>query len=130
MRSAAAGGFYFLAGFGVGFLLAPLRLFVLAPRIGEAWATAAESVALLTALWFAAGWIVRRCAVQGVAARLAMGLVGLALLLAAEIALGAVWRGLDLAGFKARFATPAGMIYGAALLVFALMPLAVARRVP
>jgi len=122
-----AGGLYFLGAFAIGFALAPLRILVIAPRIGEAWATAMESVVLLSALWFLAGWIVRRFAVASIGGRIAMGLLGLALLLAAEIALGAVWTGQDLPAFLARFATPAGMIYGAALIAYALFPLAVRR---
>lgn len=127
MRVIVAGGLYFLAAFAIGFALAPLRILVLAPRIGEAGATAVESVFLLTAVWFAAGWIVRRFALVRIGARATAGLVGLILLLGAEIALGAVWRGLTLGGFLTRFATPAGMVYGAALAIFALMPLVVAR---
>ncbi|MBI1187636.1 MAG: hypothetical protein GC206_09975 [Alphaproteobacteria bacterium] len=127
MRTLWAGGLYFAAAFAIGFALAPVRVLVLAPRIGEAWATAAESAVLLAALWFAARWIVRRFALNSAGARLAMGAIGLLLLLAAEIALGAAWRGLDVAAFLARFAAPAGMVYGAALVAFALMPLAASR---
>jgi hypothetical protein len=127
MRVVVAGGLYFLAAFAIGFALAPLRILVLAPRIGEAGATVVESVVLLTALWFAAGWIVRRFALARIGARTSAGLVGVTLLLGAEIALGAVWRGLTFGDFLARFATPAGMVYGAALTIFALMPLAAGR---
>ena len=53
-RSSIAGAAYFLAVFAAGFLLAPIRQFVLVPRIGEVAAVLLEAPLMLAAIWWAA----------------------------------------------------------------------------
>ena len=46
---------YFLTVFGAGFLLGPIRIFLLVPKIGVRAAELIEMPIMLTAIYFAAG---------------------------------------------------------------------------
>jgi hypothetical protein len=117
-----AGLVYGAALFACGFLLAPLRILVLEPRIGALAAVLVEAVPLLLAMALLAPWAARRQRVApGRRARAAMGAVGVAVLLACESAL-ALARG-GLAAWIAGFATPAGLAGLALLAAVAVMPL-------
>jgi hypothetical protein len=78
----AFGGLAFLGGA----ILGPVREVVLAPRLGGIPAAWAEAVAMAAWLWLAAGIALRHPA--PIAARARMALVALAVVLAAEAALG------------------------------------------
>ena len=118
-----AGITYALLMFALGFVLGPIREFLLAPWIGPVAATLAEAVPMV----FAMAWLAPRIA-HGMelaprsAARIAMGAVALVLLLLAEMLLTRALRGLGPAGWIARYGTPEGMIGVALLLAFATMP--------
>ena len=129
MKSLKAGALYFVLVFGAGFVLGPIRILWLAPRVGERAAELIEEPIMLAVIFLAARWITRRLAVPAAAgARLAMGFAGLALLLAAEFSLVLGLRGLTLADYFAQRDPVAGAVYYAMLGVFALMPLLLARR--
>ncbi len=123
MKQTLAGITYALLMFALGFVLGPIREFLLAPRLGPVIATLIESVPML----FAMAWLAPRIA-HGMelpprsAARLVMGAVALVLLLLAEMLLTRALRGLGPAGWIARYGTPEGMIGGALFLAFAAMP--------
>jgi hypothetical protein len=124
-RLAAAlppGALYFAACFAAGAVLGPLRVLLLEPRLGMAASVALEAPLMLAVAALSARAVLRRW--PGVSP-LAVGVVGLTLLLAAEAALAAAlarpspfdpprllaeWLGL---GLK---------------LAFALMPALLARR--
>ena len=129
MRTLKAGVLYFLAVFGAGFLLGPLRILWLAPRVGERLAELMEMPVMLTVVFFAARWLVRRFAVApAMGHRLAMGGTGLALLVAAELLLVLRLRGMSVADYVASRDPVSGTAYAASLLLFALMPLLVRPR--
>ena len=124
----AAGALWFAVMFGLGFLLGPIRLFVLEPWLGATGAVLVEAVPMLGAMWWLAPWVARICAVPATPrARLGMGGVGLLLLLLAETAMAALLRGRGPVLWLERAATPDGQVYFALLAAFALMPLLRAR---
>lgn len=113
---------YVLAAFGLGFLLGPLREFLLMPAIGRVPALLVELPLLLGFCAWIAPRLLRRCAIPPGLARLRLGLAALALLLALEFVTGVALRGWDLREWLAGFATPAGLVTLTAYLLFALIP--------
>ena len=110
-------------GFVIGGLLGPLREALLAPRIGGLAAAWAEAAVMAPLLWFGAGLILAEAggsgagtgrgfwppsalpppmpARIGTGARLAIGLIALLVVLAAEAALAALFAATGLAGRRA-----------------------------
>jgi hypothetical protein len=113
---------YVLAAFGMGFMLGPLREFVLAPRLGRLPALLVELPVMLGFCGWIAPRIIRRCAIPPGPARLRMGFAALALLLALEFLTGAALRGWTLREWLAEFATPPGLVTLLAYMLFALIP--------
>jgi hypothetical protein len=111
MRTPKAGLIYFLLVFAVGWVLGPIRELWAVPRFGRITALLFEAVIMLIGMFLAARWVMRRFNVpQTLGSTMAMGLVALAILPAAEIA-GIVWvRGLSLKEYLASFATAPGII--------------------
>ena len=117
---------YFVAVFAVGFALGALRVTLVVPALGERIAELAEMPFMIAASVLFAWQFVRRWRL-GVGAALAGGVLALALLLGAELAL-VVARGLTLEQYIARRDPVAGAAYVAALVVFMLAPAVVAWR--
>jgi hypothetical protein len=119
---------YFLAVFGAGFALGPIRVLWLEPRLGVVAATLCEAPFLLFAMIAAAYWIPRIVSISaGTGAMLAMGLGALALQQAADFIVGTALRGISATDQWARLASPEGAIYAVLLVLFALMPAVVNR---
>lgn len=117
-----AGIVYGAAAFGCGFLLGPLRVLVLEPRLGPLGAVAVEAVPMLLALALLAPWIARGHGLgDDRSVRLRMGLWALALVLVLEVLLSIVLGRLG--AWVAGFATAAGLVGLALLGALALMPL-------
>jgi hypothetical protein len=126
MRSAAASALYFVLVFGAGFLLGPIRMFWLEPRLGKPVAVLCEMPFLLAVMVLAARWLPGKTAMPGGRGPLAaMGAGALVLQQIADFAVGTWLRGLTPTEQVQDFGTPAGAIYAAALLLFAAMPLLV-----
>ena len=120
MKAALA---YFAWVFGAGFLLATIRIPLLVPRYGVRSAELLEMPVMLAVIWFAARWVVRRFQLPPTAsARLTTGLLALALLIAAELALAVLVQGQPLSDYVASRDPVSGGVYLAMLLVFAWMP--------
>jgi len=129
MRALGAGAVYFALVFGAGFVLGALRVLFVAPRLGARAAELIEAPLMLAVTFLAARWTVWRLAVPPAwAARLYMGGIALALLLALEFTLVLGLRGLSLREYFAALDPVSGTVYYALLVVFALMPLFVERR--
>ena len=127
MKILRAGALYFALVFGAGFVLGPIRVLWLVPRIGERAAALVEAPIMLAVIILAARWIVRKLDVPAQkGARLGMGLSGLALVLAAEFGLGLWLRGLTPADYFAQRDPVAALVYTGMLGVFASMPLVLA----
>lgn len=119
---------YVFLAFALGFLLGPLREFLLAPALGRVAALAVELPVMLGFCW----WLAPRAA-RGVprgAARLRMGFAALAMLLALEFGVGMALRGFTLAEWLGHFATAEGALTLFAYTLFALLPWARAQRQP
>jgi hypothetical protein len=122
-RATKAGTVYFLLLYVIGFLLGATRELLLAPRFGVAVATALEALPMLAAIIHFAPLIARRFSIPPKSGgRIVMGLVGLALLIGAEIAMTRAMRGLSPEQWLAHFASVEGVIYAALLAAFAAMP--------
>jgi hypothetical protein len=122
-RIAIAAAAYFGIVFAVGFVLGTLRVTVLVPKLGELVAVACELPLMLAASWWAAGYVLRRWPLPArPGPRLTMGLLALALLLTAELALDMVLGGKSSAEHFARYANLPEQLGLAAQLLFALMP--------
>lgn len=118
-----AGLLYFAIAFAAGFVLGTLRVLVLAQHLGEFPATLLELPLMLALGWFLAGRLVRRLERPTPARRFAMGVLALALLLAAEAALGILGFGRSLAGHLAAYAEAPKAAGLAAQGLYALLPL-------
>lgn len=124
-----AGTLYFLLVFGAGFMLGPIRVLWAVPRFGVRAAELMEAPIMLLVIVLAAGWIRRRC-ISPASPRqaLAVGLLALGLLLAAELAVMYGVRGLTLSEYVAGRDPVAGSVYVVLLVLYALMPAFMARR--
>ena len=86
-----AGALYAITVFSIGFILGTIRVLLLAPRLGETTAVIIEAPIMLAASWFICRWCVDRLDVRRtVPVRSLMSLVGFAVLMSAEVGLGAV----------------------------------------
>lgn len=117
-----AGAVYAGVMFGLGFLLGPVREWLLVPRFGATVAAAIEAVPLLAGMAVLAPWAAGLLQVPpSLAARARMGAAGLVLLVLAETALDWLLRGRGL--WLDRSRTPAGWIGLGLFGAFAVMPL-------
>lgn len=124
MSVTGAAVLYFLLVFGVGFLLGPIRVLFLEPRLGPVAAVLCEAPLLLLAIYRAARWVPRFLGVRRDAGSLLLvGVGALALQQIADVVVGFGLRGMSLAEQLARMRTTEGMIYVALLIVYAAMPL-------
>jgi hypothetical protein len=127
VRIIAAAAFYFLIVFGVGFVLGPVRIFWLEPRLGETVAVLCEAPFLGCAIVLAARWLPRKLRLRPNITSLAgMGVGALLLQQLADFAVGAGLRGITPAQQLAHLSTPAGLIYVALLVAFVAMPVVLA----
>ena len=126
LRSAVKAGIgYFVAAFGLGFVLGTARVLEVAPAVGVLPATLIEVPIMLFASWHICAWIVRKLSVSSAPrARLAMGALAFTLLIAAETVLGVLGFGQTLQQQIAGYREPGAMLGLVAQLVFALFPLA------
>jgi hypothetical protein len=87
---------YFAAVFAAGFLLGPIRVFWLEPRLGETAAVLRETPFLLIAMVAAARWVPGRTGLRaGLGSLAGMGVVALALQQTADFTVGAGLRGIS-----------------------------------
>jgi len=125
MRIVVAAVLYFAIVFAVGLALGPIRVLWLEPRLGVTLAVLCETPFLLAAMIFAARWVPRKTGLGNDLAPLAlMGIGALALQQAADLGVGIWLRGLAPGQQYAGLATPAGAVYLALLVVFAVLPAA------
>jgi hypothetical protein len=128
MKDLQAGALYFTLVFGAGFALGTMRVLWLVPRLGERAAELLELPLMLAISFVSARWVVRRLRVpHGLADRLKMGGVALALLLLAEFTLVLGIQGLSFSEYLASRDPVSGTAYYIALLLFGMVPLVVAR---
>ena len=123
MRITQAIFLYFGMVFGVGFLLGPIRVLWLEPRLGPIIATACEAPFLLIAMLIAARWVPRVLNIRRDQKTLVLvGTGSLALLQIADFTVGFWLRGITPTEQFAQLLTRQGNIYAALLALFAMMP--------
>jgi hypothetical protein len=119
---------YFALTFGAGFVLGPLRILFLVPRVGARTAELIEMPVMVGITWLAARWVTQRFSVPPQRGpRLGMGVMAGALLLLAEFTLVLRLRGITLEEYFATRDPVSGAAYYAAVLLLMLMPLLVNR---
>jgi hypothetical protein len=129
MQPLKAGALYFVLVFGAGFVLGPIRILWLVPRVGERTAELMEAPIMLGVIVLAARWIARRVAGPPTPLRLlGVGVVALVLLLVVEFTVVLWLRGLTIGEYFAGRDPVAGTAYIMMLGVFTVMPLLVARK--
>ena len=129
MKILKAGMLYFALVFGAGFVLGPIRMLWVVPRVGTRIAELMESPIMLVVIIVAARWLVRRLAVPPEpSSRLGMGFLALALLMIAEISLVGPLQGYSVNEYFSSRDPISGAVYYVMLLVYALMPFLLAQR--
>ena len=124
MRLIAASVLYFAIVFGAGFLLGPIRVLWLEPRLGKLIAVLCETPFLLAVIVLAARWVPAKINLtRDYQTLAAIGVGALVLQQLADFVVGTVLRGLTAGELFRNFATPAGGVYAILLLLFAAMPL-------
>lgn len=127
-NSVKAGAVYFALIFALGFVLGTVRTLWLAPMIGATLAVIAEQPFMLTASWFAAGWLVRRGGIVAMRERAVMGGVAFLLLIVVEPVFAILLFGQSPAQWLTGVFSMPGPIGLAGQVAFALMPLVVKRQ--
>ena len=122
MRIAGAGLAYWAVVFALGFVLGTIRVLWLAPLIGLLPATVLELPLILTASWFAAGWLVLRFAIDTASEALAAGGLAFLLLMVAECTLAVMMMGQTPEQWLADLRQPHALLGLAGQVAFALMP--------
>jgi hypothetical protein len=128
IRIVRAGIVYFALVFGAGFVLGSIRVPFLVPRLGERVAELIEMPFMLLVIFVSARFIAKHFALPtGLLIRLGCGLLGLGLMLAAELLLAVAMQDRSLGEYVAGRDPLSGAVYLAMLIVFAAMPLVLAR---
>ena len=122
-----ASAFYFALVFGAGFLLGPIRIAFLVPRLGERVAELLEAPVMLIVIFFASRHVVRRFALP-VDVSIAVGLLALVLLLAAELVLAVAISDRSISGYISSRDPLSGSVYLASVLLYAALPWLHARK--
>jgi hypothetical protein len=129
MQILKAGVFYFTFVFGAGFVLGTIRTLWVVPRVGARKAELMEMPIMLVVIIMAARWTVLRLAMPPMqSARIGIGCIALVLMLVAEFGFVRWIRGLSIKQYFATRDPVSGTAYYLMLMVFAAMPLLVARR--
>ncbi len=129
MQLVKAGVLYFALVFGAGFVLGTIRTLWVVPRFGTRMAELMEMPIMLAITIVAARWTVLRLSAPIMwSARLEMGCVALVLMLIAEFGFVLWIRGISIRDYLATRDPVSGTVYYLMLVLFAVMPLLVARR--
>jgi hypothetical protein len=129
MRTLKAGILYFVLVFGAGFILGPIRVLWLVPRVGVRAAELMEAPIMLVVTILAARWIVRQFEVPAtLSARLGVCLLAFGLLIASEVSMvGWLW-GMTIRQYLANQDPVSGTVFYLLIAIFGVMPAFVARR--
>ncbi|MBI5792070.1 MAG: hypothetical protein HZA63_11390 [Rhodocyclales bacterium] len=126
-----AGLAYFALVLGAGFVMGAFRVPFLVPRLGERMAELIEMPLMFVVILLAARFVIRRFALPPrPSVRLAAGFLALGLSLLAEVLLAVALQERSLGDYIASRDPVSGGVYLAMLVLFALMPLILARVRP
>ncbi len=118
-----AGTVYFALVFAVGFVLGTIRVFGLAPLVGESGAVAIELPVMLLASWIICRHIMRALLIARTSQRAVMGALALSLLLMAEFLISVLLLGKSPSEHFAAYREFSTQLGFAAQIAFALFPL-------
>ena len=121
-RSLSTALLYFLLVGAAGFVLGPIRVLWLVPRVGERSAELLEMPLMWGVIWLSARWAARRLAGAGRAAHWGVGAAALGLMLLMELTVVLSLRGLTLEQYVESRDPVSGGVYLASLLLFAAAP--------
>lgn len=128
MQTVKAAALYFALVFGAGFILGPIRLLWVVPHFGTRTAELMETPIMLSVIYLAARWIVRRFDVPPIPSRrLGIGCLALGLVVVMELTVVLWLQGMTMGEFLATRDPVSGTVYLASLGFFAIMPLLVSR---
>jgi hypothetical protein len=122
MRIVKAGLVYFALVFGAGFALAFIRIPILVPAFGVRSAELMEIPVMIAVIAWASRRLVRRHSGVSRAGRLAAGMLALACLVTAELAVGYFLGARSPGDYIASRDPVSGGVYLASLVVFAIAP--------
>ena len=129
MKVLKAAVLYFLVVFGAGFVLGPIRILWVVPRLGTRMAELMEAPVMLTVTVVAARWLVQRLAVPcTLSGRLGMGFIAIGFLLIAECTLVLWLRGLSVLEYLSSRDPVSGTAYYLSVAVVAIMPFLIQRK--
>lgn len=121
---------YFLLVFGAGFVLGPLRVLFLEPRLGSRTAELLEMPIMLMVIWASAGWLARRFAGNlSTEKQLGIGSLAVLAVLIADTAVGVFLRGMTIAQIFLRRDPISAAAYYGLLVLCALMVWLQGRRI-
>ena len=128
MQIMKAGVLYFVFVFGAGSVFGTIRTLWVVPRVGTRIAELMETPIMLVVTILAARWIILRLSLPAMPfVRLGMGFIALVLMLVAEFGLVLWVRGISIKNYLATRDPVSGTVYYVMLVLFAIMPLLVAR---
>ena len=117
-----AGVLYFLVVFGTGFVLGPVRVLWLEPKVGDRVAQFIEMPIMLAVMIGAAWWTARRASDRADRFLLQVGGLALLLVLLTEFTVVLWLRGLSLSSYFKDFDPVTGILYYSLLGLFAVLP--------
>lgn len=128
MQILKAAALYFALVFGAGFVLGPIRILWVVPRLGTRMAELLEAPIMLGVTVLAARWVVHQFSVpSALPVRLAMGSIALCFLLVAEFSLVRWLRGVSIGEYLATRDPVSGTVYYAELGILAVLPAFISR---
>lgn len=128
MQILKAGLLYFAIVFGAGFAFGTIRTLWVVPRVGTRVAELMETPIMLAVTIVAARWTVLHLAIPSTpSARLTMGAIAVVFLILAEFGLVLWLRGLSIREYLSNRDPVSGTVYYVMLVVFAIMPIFVAK---
>lgn len=129
MNASRAAVLYFALVFGAGFVLGVLRITLLLPRLGVRSAELAEMPIMLFVIYLSAGYVISRVRPGASAPHwLFVGLLALALLVAAECTLAVLLADRSIDEYLQSRDPVSGTVYLVMLAVYTVMPWLRARR--
>jgi len=123
------GALYFAVVFSAGFMLGTIRTLWVIPHVGTRTAELMEMPIMLVVTILAARWTGRHLSVQPMpSVRIGMGCIALLLMLVAEFGFVLWIRGLSIKDYLTSRDPVSGTVYYLTLILFAIMPLLVAKK--
>lgn len=122
-------GLYFTIVFGAGFILGPIRVLMLEPRLGTRIAELLEMPVMLLVIWVAAGWISQRFT-QNLSAlgRFSVGALAVIGVLIADTSVGVFLREMTVSEVFLRQDAVSSIAYYGLLALCAILPWLQGRR--